>query len=306
MRFLRFASLLLLVMLLFPALHLDAKGRPDRVVVSGPGLKQPVEITDRQTLDVLGMGGLENRELSYSDKVPAVGEGYDLVRYIEEPGRKPIAFDHVRYFPKAADGHSYVFYVGLVDVGSWSSLDHKWYTVNPAGQTAMERILAKYVPDGSVETVSELTEVPQNCKAGPALTASTAFAVPALKLNDLTWAAGFSGPNATLKIAGTTASAKPDVHGWPHEVIWLAKKGSFYRITLWARNLEDNRPVWFELAGQQPTTMLTLTPKLASASERTDGWIEFTSKVHLPKAGCYELNVFANEKVVPIAFAAGR
>jgi hypothetical protein len=212
----------------------------------------------------------------------------------------------VRYFPKAADGHSYVFYVGLVDVGSWTSLENKWYTVNSAGQAAMERILAKYVPDDAVEAVSELAEVPQNCKVGPALTDSTAFALPALKLNDLTWATGFSGPNATLKIADRTANAKPDLHGWPHGVIWLAKKGSFYRITLWARNLEDNTPVWFELADQQPTTMLTLTPKLASANERTDGWIEFTSKVHLPKAGCYELNVFANEKVVPIAFTAGR
>ncbi|GEM_PF-5090253 len=306
MRFLRFASLLLLATLLFPALPLDAKGRPDKVVLSGPGLKQPIEIADRQTLDVLGIGGLENRELSYSDKVPAVGEGYDLVRYIEEPGRKPIAFDHVRYFPKAADGHSYVFYVGLVDVGSWTSFENKWYTVNPAGQAAMERILAKYVSDDAVEMVSALAAVPQNCKAGPALTDSTAFAQPALKLNDLTWAAGFSGPNATLQIAARTADAKPDLHGWPHEVIWLVKKGSFYRITLWARNLEDDTPVWFELADQPPTTMLTLTPKLASANERIDGWIEFTSKVYLFKAGCYELNVFANEKVIPIAFAAGR
>lgn len=306
MRTLRFASLLLLVALLFPAVHLNAKGRPDKVILSGPGLKQPVEIADRQSLDVLGIGGLENSEVTSLDKIPAVGEGYDLVRYIEEPGKKPIAFDHVRYFPKATDGQSYVFYVGLVDAGSWSSLDNNWYTVNSAGQAAMERILAKYVSDDPVEAASELAVVPQNCKAGPALEESKAFTAPALKLTSLTWAAGFEGPNATLKIAPETASAKPDEHGWPREVIWTAKKGTFYKITLWARNLEDDTPLWFELPDQQPTTMLTLTPELPSANERTDGWVEFTSKLYLPKAGCYELNVFAFEKVVPIAFAAGQ
>ncbi|HBY92719.1 MAG TPA: hypothetical protein DEP84_01955 [Chloroflexi bacterium] len=128
------------LMWLFTAPLALAKGPPDKVTITGPGLKNAIEITNRELLPAFGLAEFEDVR-SGTIEVPKVGEGYEITSYFKS-GSTYRAFDRARYHPDPAGGRGYVFYIGIVN--GWSEYDGKWFHVSEQGEQAMQRILAEH------------------------------------------------------------------------------------------------------------------------------------------------------------------
>jgi hypothetical protein len=117
-----------------------AKGPPDKLVLSGPGIAEPVEITNAEQLHDLGMGGLEDFRAPLASQ-PQVSEGYRLDRFFRQ-GATYMPFDRAIYYPPNAGQRGLVFYAGPSAVGSgWSEYDGKWFHATAAGDLAMQQLL---------------------------------------------------------------------------------------------------------------------------------------------------------------------
>lgn len=119
----------------------QAKGPPDKLTISGPGLQGEVEVTDPALLANVGLGSLEQLDSSGSSiPAPTVGEGYTLVRYLRNPNGTYQPWDQAHYYPNAVDGRGVVFYDGMLGSNS-SELDGKWFYTRPEGDAGMQQLL---------------------------------------------------------------------------------------------------------------------------------------------------------------------
>jgi len=116
-----------------------AKGPPDKVVISGPGLSGEVESTDCVAISVLGLGSLEDFQRG-PIAAPQVSTGYQLTRYFKD-GASYRPFDRLIYYPNRSGERGYIFYEGLRVSGGWSEYDGKWFYATKAGDAAMRRLL---------------------------------------------------------------------------------------------------------------------------------------------------------------------
>lgn len=128
----------------------QAKGQIQKIVLSGPSLTREVEITDPAFLDAWGsLLGLEtnvnhDQDMQPLSQVPHVGNGYTLVRYMQEPDGNFHIWDSLRYYPGPVGNTGYTFYIGF-DPDSGSSIyDGKWFQVTPRGDQMMQQTLAQH------------------------------------------------------------------------------------------------------------------------------------------------------------------
>jgi hypothetical protein len=150
-----------------------AKGGFSFISIAGPGLKEPVRLTDPAlTTDFFAFADF------YQDKAKAPtdpGEGYEITRHYVDGGRE-IIFDRLHYYP----GTGFVFYDGLEN--GESEYDGEWYTAQPGIKTAFEAALPiKAGSAASVEKKQPVTSAaqPDNAPAqsrpaSPALLSSPA------------------------------------------------------------------------------------------------------------------------------------
>jgi hypothetical protein len=138
-------SVVLLVMVMVPRSPVQAKGAPSKAVVRGPGLPGPVEIVDPTTLEALSFFVFEQVETNnrHGIDAPAVGEGYEITRYIRQQDTSLVAWDMVHYYPDASGSGGFVFVDGLIGPSS-TEFDGKWYPVSPRGDAAMRALLADH------------------------------------------------------------------------------------------------------------------------------------------------------------------
>jgi hypothetical protein len=122
------------------------EGPPDKVTISGPGLAGTVDVTDRETVRSLGVdvffGWSAQRQAIVA---PAVGEGYELVRYYNAANG---SFDHLRYYPSAPGGAGTIYYVGPTSgnqgVAQVLGLDARvgqWFVATPQEDAAIQHTL---------------------------------------------------------------------------------------------------------------------------------------------------------------------
>lgn len=138
-----YPALLLTALLLILASAAHAKGPPDKLTISGPGLDGEVKVTDPALLTGIGFVSLEDFDHNQRSGIPqpAVGEGYTLVRHLRQSNGSYEAWDQVRYYPNPDGERSYVFYDGLIGPNS-TEFDGKWYYAKPQGDEAMRRLLS--------------------------------------------------------------------------------------------------------------------------------------------------------------------
>jgi hypothetical protein len=137
LRVLRFA--LVLLALVMPAGGVLAKGPPAKAIIEGPGLQEPVEVTDLRLLQGLSIFGFE--DINRPIEEPAnLEKGYTVTRYSQD-GSKLMAWDRAIYYPGAPGEPGVVFYEGLVDPNMWSEFDGRWYAVTEAGEVTIQEIL---------------------------------------------------------------------------------------------------------------------------------------------------------------------
>jgi hypothetical protein len=300
-------ALLLSAFALIPTQSTQAKGDAAKVILKGPGLKGEVEITDRSMLEHLSIGLLESFDAPVS-KLPSLGAGYELTRYIQEPKGDPFALDHIHYFPVLSEKQDYVFYDGMVG-NYFSDQAGKWFLTTKDGTAAMRKLLAKLISTSTVDETlmkTDLGDAPQSCKAASKLEKADAGADAVVKVNSNLWVEGFAGPDAALTV--TADKSNQTKHGWATDIKLLVNVGSD-PVTIWGRDLNDDSPLWFSIDGQDPTTAALLSPYtlLKSADQKTK-MAAVRSTLFVPKAGCYQLlvQVKGRSAVTDIRFAAGQ
>lgn len=149
--------LLVCVVLLLMASPAYAKGPPDKVVISGPGLDGSVAITDVSALQYLGLGALEDFGQRI-DPQPQRRGGYQIDRLVRQ-GASYWTFDQLMYYPPAPGERGVIFYAGLRAVGSGSSeYDGQWFYATAAGDTSMTRILTEILPRPMLPTTGAVGE----------------------------------------------------------------------------------------------------------------------------------------------------
>lgn len=124
-----------------------AKGPPQHIRIDGPGLAEPLEITESAKLEALGMASLEDFFSSVPDP-GALASVYLLTRSYQD-GDRMVPFDQVLFAPGPPGGPGYVYYVGIIN--GWSEYDGKWFRATGAGTQALEGLLEAAV-GGSYRT----------------------------------------------------------------------------------------------------------------------------------------------------------
>jgi hypothetical protein len=137
--------LLVCVALLLLAPPVYAKGPPDKIVISGPGLNESVTITELSVLQHLGLGALEDFGQRI-DPQPQRPGGYQIDRLVRQ-GASYWTFDRLTYYPPAPGERGVIFYAGLRAVsGGSSEYDGQWFYATPTGDTSMTRLVTEILP----------------------------------------------------------------------------------------------------------------------------------------------------------------
>jgi hypothetical protein len=302
MRTIRFVCLLFLVLTLVSGHITSAKGQPSNVYFAAPGLAKPVEITDRRTVDSLTVGAVADIRQAISNP-PAVGVGYDFFRYDLERGTSTV-FDRIRYFPQEDGARGYILYVGFMETDAAGG---QWFSATEAGETLLKSLIEKLAPVQKSEALAknDLAQSPANCAAGPVLDKDASFGGPAVQVVPQAYVTGFTRPKTSLNVT-LDDEADHSSYGWAHDVRWVAKSYALFPLTIWGRNVEDNSQLWFEVQGQEPSTVLTLYPKKPPVPVDEKGWAQFPTTLYVPKAGCYEIELHWGGAAAILSFGAGR
>jgi hypothetical protein len=157
----RIAVGLALLFALFTSVAVLAKGSFAFIRVTGPDLKETVQISDPAlTADFFTFADFFQNQT----EVPAdPGAGYEITRYYADGGSEAV-FDKLHYYPDLG----LVYYDGIVN-GS-SEYDGKWYTAKPDVKTIFENTLSNQIrlmSLGSEEASKMLVPPPQASRVFP-------------------------------------------------------------------------------------------------------------------------------------------
>lgn len=131
----------LIFLVLVITIPVFAKGVFSKVTIEAPVLVEPIEVTDTQQLEALGMMELMDVFSDVEVNPADLGTGYALTRY-GFMGTEYVPFDQVIYYPGESGQSAHIFYVGIVN-GS-SEYDGRWFEANAAGDAMMQQILAEH------------------------------------------------------------------------------------------------------------------------------------------------------------------
>jgi hypothetical protein len=144
MRYVLKSGLVLAIALLL-ARPAEAKGPPNMVTITGPGIAGQVRITDASMLDPFSFYQFNDLERRIDPPAGDLGPGYRITRYVmaSRGGRMAlIAWDYLTYYPNPAGGPGYLYFDGLdKSIGSTEG-QGEWYLPSRAGDALMQRILA--------------------------------------------------------------------------------------------------------------------------------------------------------------------
>ncbi len=130
-----------LVVLLFTSAALaQAKGRPDRLAISGPGLTGVVEVSDLNLLE-----GLDLMEMIAQRQIitaPNISGAYELTSYYREDNQYRVAH-RVRYTLNPSGGAGFVYDLGGADSGVVANHDGKWFCAAPYADAALRSLLQR-------------------------------------------------------------------------------------------------------------------------------------------------------------------
>jgi hypothetical protein len=133
---------LTLALLLVPAQAALAK-ELGRVVISGPGLKTPIEITDPEVANRFGLALLDNLDKQRIDAPKSPGEDfYTIDRGFRDQKGTIVGYDHVRFYPDPATGRGWFRFMGTD--GYESEYNGAWFQPSPAGEEAVLAVLADH------------------------------------------------------------------------------------------------------------------------------------------------------------------
>jgi hypothetical protein len=139
-----FTLALIAALALIPLSVAFAKGPPEQVTISGPGIDGEITIADSNVLNAFSFYQFNdlNRRL---DEPPQVeGDGYKITRWLtqqKQGTRQLLPWDTLTYYPDPAGGPGYVFFDGLdPSIGSTEG-QGRWFLASEEGGAAMQAII---------------------------------------------------------------------------------------------------------------------------------------------------------------------
>ena len=117
----------------------QAKGRPDKLTISGPGLKGMVEVTDPQSLDGLDLGDFVVYD---AISAPRAGDGYELTAFYQEDQQYHVSLS-LHYYLNPTGGSGFVNYADSDGTDYDHSRIGKWYCAAPFADDAVRNLLQK-------------------------------------------------------------------------------------------------------------------------------------------------------------------
>lgn len=160
---LRFALLLVALVVAAPAAF--AKAPPDKVVVTGPRLRAPLEITDLATLGQFDpwTGDFFAPGQDVLESLPTPDRAYDLLIYLKDDGGIERVIYAMSYYADPATGQGYLRLPGVGE--RWNDVNRstilrdgeaRWLRVSPAFDAVMQRLLGMQATSGAA-TVTGVT-----------------------------------------------------------------------------------------------------------------------------------------------------
>lgn len=139
-----FRLFVLVLMLAGMALALPAalaKGPPNRVLITGPGIGGEIVITDALLLQWMALGKFDDLFSGDIDAPDDLDEesGYEIVRQYAIAGGNFMTFDRIMYYPHPDGELGYIHYVGLEHGGS--EYDGRWFHITPEGEAILTALL---------------------------------------------------------------------------------------------------------------------------------------------------------------------
>lgn len=88
-----------------------AKGSPDKIILWGPSLGEPIEITNPEVLKGFDPwnGQYLDRNLGTITEEPRVEQTYDVIFYFQESNGKTRIFYVFQYFPNPTGGQGFIY-----------------------------------------------------------------------------------------------------------------------------------------------------------------------------------------------------
>jgi len=134
-----------ILLLLFSIETVAAKGPPGKLVISGPGLKGELVITDPVLLDHFWMSKFIDFD-NQIDEPRGIKDGYEITRYYPV-GTGLKAIDKFVYYPHPGGEGGSIFYEGIIDkmfIYGGSPFDGQWYNVTEEGDPVIRKILGEH------------------------------------------------------------------------------------------------------------------------------------------------------------------
>jgi hypothetical protein len=142
-------ALLLALLALIPLHAALAKGPPDKITITGPGIAEPIKVTHSNRLYAFSFYQFNDLTRRIESPDISLSDGYHITRYIEDKGRL-IVWDRLTYYLDPAGGPGFIFFDGLdPSIGSTEG-QGEWFLSTEEGGAAMRQILSDYAPPSNI------------------------------------------------------------------------------------------------------------------------------------------------------------
>jgi hypothetical protein len=139
------ALTLITALILIPLSVALAKGPPEQVTISGPGIDGEITIADSKVLNAFSFYQFNDLTRMLDEPPQVQGEGYKITRWVTQrrQGKHQLfPWDYLTYYPDPAGGPGYLYFDGLDrSIGSTEG-QGEWFLASEEGGRAMKEIIA--------------------------------------------------------------------------------------------------------------------------------------------------------------------
>jgi hypothetical protein len=122
-----------------------AKGPPEQVTISGPGIDGEITIANSNVLNAFSFYQFNDLTRIMDEPPQVTGAGYKITRWLtqQRQGKYQLfPWDTLTYYPDPAGGPGYIFFDGLDPSIGGTQGQGEWFLASEDGGRAMKEIIA--------------------------------------------------------------------------------------------------------------------------------------------------------------------
>jgi hypothetical protein len=136
--------ILIAALALIPLSVALAKGPPEQVTISGPGIDGEITIANSNVLNAFSFYQFNDLTRIMDEPPQVTGEGYKITRWLTQrrQGKYQLfPWDYLTYYPDPAGGPGYIFFDGLDPSIGGTEGQGEWFLASEAGGAAIQDII---------------------------------------------------------------------------------------------------------------------------------------------------------------------